>query len=41
VLVFATRRALNQSVAMVEERKRVEEAKSTKSPKKRGRTRQT
>jgi copper resistance protein C len=41
VLVFATRRALNQSVTMVEERKRTEDAKSTKSSKKRGRTQRT
>jgi len=44
VLAFATRRALNQSVAMVEDRKQSEDAKSAKGPrntKKRGRPRQT
>jgi copper resistance protein C len=41
VLVFATRRALSQSVAMVEERKRTEDAKGTKNTKKRGRTQRT
>ena len=45
VLAFATRRALNHSVSMVEERQRAEETKAarknTKSTKKRGRTQRT
>ena len=44
VLVFATRRALSQSVAMVEERKQAQDnrnAKGTKNTKKRGRTQRT